>query len=347
MNHSSTVQTPAPQKNESKTRNLKWLIRLIGPALLIYFLLTTDLRLVGRTLLTTDLWLLLLSIVLVAPFLVLKGARWLMILRAWQVRLPLREAIALYCIGIFLGVVTPGQAGDAVKAWYLRQRGYPLSTGLASVVVDRLFDVGISALLAASGLYFFWDVLPGGKLLNVVVVAGLLVAVVVGLLLAGNRRLRTWLLHTVLPRVTPKAVRARLGSQSGGQNLERLHLTPRQLALITLVSLAGLAWTYVRIYLLFLAIHTPIAVGPFIALVAILSLVSAASPGGVGTRDATLIIVFSVVLNVGTQEAAARALALSALLLLLNLENVLIGFLYSLRYPLTEARREALAGQQP
>ena len=320
-------------------------LRLLGPALLLYFLLTVNLGEVWRTLLATDPWLFLLSLLLVVPFLILKAVRWQLILRAWQIILPLREATALYCIGIFLGVVTPGQAGDAVKAWYLRKRGYPLSTGLASVVVDRLFDVGISALLAATGLYFFWDILPGGKAINVLVVAGLLTAVVVGLVFAGNQRLRSFALQTVLPRITPKALRERIGQSAPGDGLERLHLTPRQLAIITLVSLAGLVWTYIRIYILFLALDTPIPIGPFIALVAILSIVGAASPGGVGTRDLTMVLVLSAVLNIAPEQATVRALSLSTLLLLLNIENVLIGFLYSLRYPLAEARQEALAEQ--
>jgi glycosyltransferase 2 family protein len=314
-------------------------LRLLGPALLLYFLLTVDLREVWNTILATDPWLFVLSIVLVVPFLLLKAVRWQLILRAWQIVLPLREATALYCIGIFLGVVTPGQAGDAVKAWYLRKRGYPLSTGLASVVVDRLFDVGISALLAATGLYFFWDILPGGRVLNVLVVAGLLAGVVVGLVFASNRRLRLFVLQSVLPRIMPNVLRERMGSDS----LERLHLTPRQLVIITLVSLAGLSWTYIRIYILFLALDTPIPIGPFIALVAILSIVGAASPGGVGTRDLTMVLVLSAVLKIEPEQATVRALSLSTLLLLLNIENVLIGFLYSLRYPLAEERQEALA----
>lgn len=334
---------PNSGNSQSKIPNLKWLIRLIGPALLLYFLLTTDLQAVWHTLLRTDPWLFGLSVVLVVPFLILKAARWQMILRAWQIRLPLREATALYCIGIFLGVVTPGQAGDAVKAWYLRKRGYPLSTGLASVVIDRLFDVGISALLAATGLYFFWDVLPGGRLLNVIIVAGLIVAVAIGLVFAAHRGLRSFAVQRVLPKITPTQLRDRVGDTG----LEALHLTPRQIALITLVSIAGLAWTYIRIYLLFLALDTPIPIGPFIALVAILSIVGAASPGGVGTRDATIILVLNAVLNVGTDQARVLAIALSTLLLVLNIENVLIGFLFSLRYPLDEARQEVLAEPQP
>ncbi len=321
-------------------------LRLLGPALLIYFLLSIqEPDLVWRTLRDADPWLVLLSVVLVVPFLFLKGLRWQYILRIWNIPLPLLEATALYVISIFLGVVTPGQAGDAVKAWYLRKRGYSLSTGLASVVVDRLFDVGIMGLLAATGLYFFWDILPGGRLLNVIVVAGLLIAVVLGLLLATSRGLRALLFERVLPRLVPNTIKAKFRerwSKNAG-SLTSLHLTPPQIGIITALTVAGLVWTFLRIYLMFLALEIPIAIGPFIALVAILALIQPATPGGVGGRDAALVIVLSSLLQIDRDQAVARALSLSALLLLLNLENVVIGFVVSLRYPLTEMRQEALS----
>ncbi|WP_029214651.1 lysylphosphatidylglycerol synthase transmembrane domain-containing protein [Kallotenue papyrolyticum] len=316
-----------------------WLLRLLGPALLLYFLVSIDdPALIWRTLLATDPWLLTLAIVLAAPFLLLKALRWLYLLRIWSVRLPLREALALYCIGIFLGVVTPGQAGDAVKAWYLRRRGYPLSTGLASVVVDRLFDIGVMGLLAASGLFFFWNVLPGGQLLNALVVAALLAGVGVALALSTSRRLRDRCFGLVARRL-PRRWQTRWHASA----LRSLHLTPAQILWLTALTVAGLFWTFLRVYLLFLALDTPLPPGPFVALVAILALIQPATPGGVGTRDAALVVVLSALLDLSRDAAIARALALSALLLLLNLENVLIGFLYSLRYPLDELRREAVA----
>ena len=324
-------------------------LRLLGPLLLVYFLFTIDdPSLIWQTLRNVNPWLFGLSILLVVPFFLLKGARWQYILRAWGVPLPLGEATALYVIGIFLGVVTPGQAGDAVKAWYVRKHGYPLSTGLASVVVDRLFDVGVMGLLAASGLYFFWDILPGGRLLNVLVVAGLLLAVLVGLTLAGSSRLRTLVFERVLPRLLPRSLKAKLNERlasgaTGG--VRALHLAPRDIALVTALTIAGLAWTFIRVYLLFLAVDTHIPIGPFIALVAILSLVQPATPGGVGGRDAALVLVLSALLQIDRDQAVARALSISVLLLLLNVENVLIGFVLSLRYPLTDMQQEALAEQ--
>ncbi len=310
---------------------LRWFLNLLGPAILIYVLAKTDLRALWLALLSTNPWLFGLSCLLVIPFLVLKGWRWLLILRAWKMSIPLREATALYSIGIFLGVVTPGQSGDAVKAWYMRRRGYPLSAGLASVVVDRLFDLLIMGALAASGLYFFWDVLPGGKLLNVVVVVGVLSVVILGLLLAGSRRLRALLWGRMLLPVLPATLRERLSGTTG------LHLTPRQLVVIGLVSALGLGLTFFRTYLLFLALDRPVPIGPFVALIAIVALVGTLSPGGVGTRDAAMIVGLAAIRHVSTQTISPVALSLSALLLLLNILNVIVGFLFSLRYPINTA----------
>ena len=301
-------------------------LKLLGPALLLYFLWTTDLAKLWEALAQTDPVLLGISIMLVIPFLFLKGWRWQLILDAWQIPIGIVDATALYTVGIFLGIMTPGQAGDAVKAWYLRQRGQSLAAGLASVVLDRLFDVGVMGALAATGLYFFWDVLPGGKALNVATVVLMLAAVAGGIMIAAVGRLRSW----VVQRVAPRALSARLNPEA----VERMHLRPSRLALIVLVTIAGLSLTFFRIYLLFLALETEIPIGPFIALVAIVALVGTASPGGVGTRDAVMVFVLSSLLAMPPADAQARAIAISTLFLVLTIANVVIGYLVSLRYPL-------------
>jgi len=309
-------------------------LRLLGPALLLYFLLTTDLGKLWAILLQTDPFWMGLSVVLVVPFLLLKGLRWKLILDAWKIPISLVDATALYSVGIFLGVITPGQAGDAVKAWYLRQRGQSLAAGLASVVVDRLFDVAIMGALAATGLYFFWDVLPGGKLLNVLTVVVMLGAVAVGMMLATSPRLRAGAIHRFMP--------AGLSRRINMVAVERMNLRPEQVTRVALVTAAGLTITFVRVYMLFLALDTPIPLGPFIALVATIALVGTASPGGVGTRDAVMVFVLTSILRMPAADAQARAIAISTLLLALNLLNVVVGYLFSLRYPLAAIRQEAL-----
>ena len=174
--------------------------------------------------------------------------------------------------------------------------------GLTSVVIDRLFDVGVTALLTATGLHFFGDILPGGKLANIAVLVGLLGAALVGMLLVGNQRLRRLVIERWVPRITPAALRTPTDA------LADLHLTPRQLILILLLTIGGLVWTYVLLYCLFVALDVRIGLGPFIALVAVLALLQATSPGGIGTRDAALVYVLGALLQVSREQATAQTL---------------------------------------
>lgn len=308
---------------------LHWVLRLLGPALLLYFILNLDLRRVGDILGGMHIWWFVLSCVLIVPFLVFKGLRWKLILDAWKMDLSLVDATALYSVGVFLGVVTPGQAGDAVKAWYLRRRGYPLASGLLSVIVDRFFDVAIMGALAATGIFYYRSFLPARFQW---LLAAALVGVMLGLFVLGSRQLRRWLLHTIAPLIVPRRLRelAARSSLSG----RTLHIRPARLALVGLVSAIGLGFTFLRLYMLFIALDVSMPVGPYVAMIAIIAIVQTFSVAGIGIRDAVMIAIL------GQYGISAEfAFSLSTLFLLLNALNVLVGFLVSLRYPLADLRR--------
>jgi hypothetical protein len=151
----------------------------------------------------------------------------------------------------------------------------------------------------------------------------------------GHERLRARL-QQGLTRRLPHMLRNRFDAFAGITGLR----TPGHLLLILLTSVAGLSWTYARIYLLFLALGIPITLGPLITFVALLALVGPVAPGGVGARDALLVIVLQTTLGLEQDQATAQALALSMLILLLNVVNVAIGFVYALRYPLLAAQSD-------
>ncbi|NIV40223.1 MAG: UPF0104 family protein, partial [Anaerolineae bacterium] len=62
------------------------------------------------------------------------------------------DSFLVFMAGVFLGLVTPGRLGEMSKALYLKQDvDVPLSEGLASVLVDRLFDLYAILILGAAG----------------------------------------------------------------------------------------------------------------------------------------------------------------------------------------------------
>lgn len=318
----------------------RWLVRLIGPLILAYFLLTSDLGDIVANFGRMDPAPLLLSLALYPVFVVVKAWRWSTIMRELGMRVPsLGFTTVLYMIGLFLGGATPGQSGDFLKAWYLRERGQPLASALFSILLDRLFDFLIMALLGLLGLIAFLDVLPPPLRLAAVAFAALFILLTPTLM---ARRPRDWLMTRALP-LAPRRVRAAI--ERWRDQFAGLNLRPALLANLMLASAGSATSTVVRIYLLFLALklyNVPIlAVISSTALIAILGALPI-SIAGVGVRDAILIPVLALY-----GYTAEQALSLSALFLLLNVEQIIVGFLVSLRYPLGQVPAEALSQVEP
>jgi uncharacterized protein (TIRG00374 family) len=311
------------------TRYVRWAPRLIGPAILVYFLLTTDLaKIVGN--LRVLRWApLLVSLALYPVMVALKTWRWAGVMRSLGLAPPrLSVSMRLYMIGLFLGGATPGQSGDFLKAWYLREYGQPLVPTLLSILLDRLFDFLIMAMLSLLGLSAFLHRFPE-RLRAPIQIGSVGLAAATGLmiLVLMARRPRDWLMRQA-PRLTPSRAHAALERWRG--QLGNPDARPTLVASLLLATACSAAVTIARLWLLFTALDVGI---PILALVSSIALISVLqvlpiSFAGVGVRDAVLVAVLAVY-----SYGRDKALALSALFLLINLEHILIGFLVSLRHP--------------
>jgi uncharacterized protein (TIRG00374 family) len=306
---------------------LRWGIRLIGPALLLIFLWSSDFTRLMASFGSIDPWPVLLSMALMPVFIAIKAWRWNVLMNELGMQAPaLGYSMALYTIGLYLGGITPGQSGDFIKAWYLKEREQPLTPALFSIVLDRLFDFLVMALLALLALIEFLDLLPGSAQIATIVFAAMVFTLTPLLMARGPRE---WLIARTLP-LLPTRVRdviARWRDQ-----LSALSLRPALLGMLLLASVGSAASTIARIYLLFLAMsltNVPLlAIISSTALIAILQALPI-SFAGIGVRDAILVLVLG---RYG--YSTEQALTLSALYLLINIEHIVVGFLVSLRYPL-------------
>lgn len=305
----------------------RWAVRLIGPALLVLFLWRSDFSRLAAGFSQIRVLPLLVSLALFLPFIAVKSWRWNMLMHELGMRPPaLRFTMALYMIGLYLGGTTPGQSGDFIKAWYLRERGQPLASALFSIVLDRLFDFVIMALLALLALVVFLDVLPQSAQLATIGFAVLVFLMTPALMARGPRE---WLFDRLIP-LAPAGIRARLTRWR--DQFAQLSLRPGPAAKLLLASVGSATSTMLRVYVLFLAVQLSnvplLAIISSTALVAILQALPI-SFSGIGVRDALLIAVLA---RYG--YPTELALILSALYLVINIEHILLGFLVSLRYPL-------------
>jgi uncharacterized protein (TIRG00374 family) len=86
----------------------------------------------------------------------LKVDRWRGLLRSAGIEYPRKPAWGGFMSSMYLGMVTPGRVGDALRAHYLhKDLGVPYSDGVASVVVDRVCDLLVLAVLSSLAVVHF------------------------------------------------------------------------------------------------------------------------------------------------------------------------------------------------
>ncbi|MFL5619130.1 MAG: lysylphosphatidylglycerol synthase transmembrane domain-containing protein [Gemmatimonadaceae bacterium] len=312
------------------SHRVRWLTRLIGPAVLAYFLATSDLHRIASILREVRWTPLVLSLALFPGVVVTKAWRWRRLIRDLGMPTPsFGRAATLFLIGQFAGAATPGQTGDFVRAWYLRERGAALSTALFSVLFDRLLDFLLLALLSLVGLVAFLDVFPPAMhpaiLASTVGFAAAMVIVVPALMARRSRRA----LLAGIRRVVPASLAQRIARWQELLDSLEVH-APLVLALLG-ATVAATAVVMVRIWLLFRALDVIVPATLLVASAALISILQTlpVSVAGVGVRDAVLVAALA---RYG--YPAERALALSALFLVLVIEQMLIGFLVTMHHPL-------------
>jgi uncharacterized protein (TIRG00374 family) len=311
-------------------------LRLVGTALLIFFLwkLNLDLGKVWTELSQANLWFIGASVLLVFPFIALKAWRWQVILRDVGIRLSFSRAYRIYALGLAAGSFTPGQAGDFLKAWELSRAGHALGSAFLSAVLDRLFDVAVLVLLAASGLLVlgadFSNVLPG--------LIGLLAGVIAALVVLSVPTLRARLLDIALKMARRKKIEDRVSkiedqppatshrppaATNAPSSSFILHPSSLNFIFVFLLTLAASGLALVRVWLLALALGLNLGLMETVAASSLATVVSLLpiSVAGIGARDVALVVILGR-LGYSTE----KAISLSSFILLLTLVNLIAGY---------------------
>jgi len=302
----------------TKKQVFKILGKLIGIALFLAILSRVDLSKIWMILREANLLYILLMVVLVAPMLWIKSWRWRKILNQFSIRITQWTGLKLYSIGMFAGFVTPGQVGDLSKGYYLGKMGHNMGASLLSVILDRLFDLLVLALVALWGIEIFWRFMGGG------VLAGLLIFLVALLspLILIKKNWRDFLLDRLF-RLT-----AGPSGKEDGLTREKpqVSFSPGIMDVLLMFSVTVIVYAIIffRYYLLALAvgIHLSFAcVTGAMALSSTLALLPI-SIANIGTRDALLIYLFS-----GFGISPEMTVAFSTLVLFSFLLNGIIGLI--------------------
>lgn len=301
-------------------RQTRWLLRIIGLALLIAILARLDLKQTGRILLSQDVSLLVLGLLMFIPQTALRASRLGRVLRHGGRRAAPLLLVRSVLVGTFWGTVTPGKVGELAKAGVLREVDASWGWALGVAVVDRLFDVAAVLLL---GIISAMVIGPASWTRELAVATAAVGTASVGIVLALARplrgRWRDWLAKAPVIRT----YREQLGGEFDGflrilrgQLVGGLPAPGAMTLVLWLVS-------HFQVYLFAMAMRMDVSFPYLLATVACGTLLGLlpVSVSGIGTRDAAYIFLLG---RHGVSPEAA--LALSATVLFMFIFNAVVCY---------------------
>ena len=303
---------------------------LIGIGALIFLLWKIGLGETLAVLRTANLRLLGLAFGLFVVSLVIRAARWAVLLRALGLQVPLGRLVHLYFVGAFFNSFLPsGFGGDVVRALELTQDA-PTTAAVGTVLVDRMTGLLVLLALGLIALPFSVARLTPWLVWTLVGVAG-------GGLLAGALLLEGYLLRRLTAWLPERF------SLSGSGFLGRLYaaVTGCGWRAIAQALAISLLFNLVNILINFLCgrtvgIDLPLGYFFITAPLISISLMIPLSIGGVGIRDWTVVALFSPA-GVSGNTAASMSLSMYAVSAVAGLVG---GAMYAMEGLRTIRRRD-------
>jgi len=139
------------------SKKIRIFLQILGPLIFIYILSKIDYRLFFEEVKSLR-WSFLIFALTAVPFLILvKSLRWRTILLSLDIVISRTTCFSLYCMGLFVGIVTPGRIGEVIKVYFLKNRGHSVFRSFFSVVFDRVSDILVLIIFGVLVFFFFLE----------------------------------------------------------------------------------------------------------------------------------------------------------------------------------------------
>lgn len=238
-----------------------------------------------------DYRLLILALGLAFPLILIKAWRWNYLKKLQGINYGLGNSFLMYGVGAAIGSLTPGRLGEISKIGYLKNDGYSTGQSLVNVIMDRLLDFFFLMILGYSGIIFFF-----GFFKKLTLIYSLIMLSIITLAFIIKKRFYNQLIKKIFSLLIPSKYQKlwQVGFNDFSNGIRVYH----RKNYFYFSSITLLAWLiyYCQIYLFaksiglneipLIYLMMAVTVSGFITLLPLSFL-------GIGTREATLIILLS------------------------------------------------------
>jgi uncharacterized protein (TIRG00374 family) len=305
----------------------KWLFRVFGIALFIFILSRIDLAETINIISNTNLIYLAVAFTIVPFVVITKAYGWQLLMKMQNINYPLKDSVQVYFAGLFVGSVTPGKLGDFIKVFYLQEEGYSFGKSIVSVFMDRIFD--LASLFIISYICMFVFMIFFKSQIIILSILFIIIAIIFVLLIFDKKKkLLKKIYNYFIPEKYKTKVKVNFDDFCRDFDLLK---TPK-LSLVVIITFISWIIYFSPRYLLALSMDIDISFFYLITCLSISAIITLIpiSILGIGTRDMTLIALFS---GIGLNKESA--VAFSTMLLFMYVVNGLIGLLAWLKKPIS------------
>jgi len=299
---------------------------LFGFGILSLLIYLSDWQEVLRNIGNADLTYISLGISLTFLLMLLKAFRWKFLLNKVGTNLPIQKAWYILMAGLFISNLTPGRVGEPVRSYILKRReDIPFSRSLPSVLIERIFDIIALILLAVPGIVIFSSLSTYGDVIPIVILfyIGLILSII--LICSDEKRISgaIKLMYRIFGWI-PFFRKFESRIESIAVNFHRSMLTykDRDTLLLTFL-LSVIIWSFEGV-ILQLSFKS-LGMGPTLlssigifSIAVLISLISSL-PGGIGSQEAVMVLLFTSLFNFTIPLATAAVLIYRAISFWLNL----------------------------
>ena len=134
----------------------KYFLKIIGLLIFVILLIKIDLKKAFVIIANAQLGFVILAFVLAFIIFLIRTWRWQSVLKAQGNKYNFFDLIKSGLGGGYFASITPGQVGDFIKVYYLKQYGKITSgKAVSSILLDRFMNIPVLLVISVIALYFF------------------------------------------------------------------------------------------------------------------------------------------------------------------------------------------------
>ena len=256
-------------------RKIKIAVSLILVAGLLYFLDTDSL---AAALANINVGYLLLALVMVISNRILMPFKWNLLLRSRDIQLSHFQALRIYTIASFLGLVLPPTVGaDSIRSYYVKQSGVRLSDTVASIVIERIFGLVVLLVFTIVGFFLLANLLRDGEI-QTAVFAGALTflsfSLVTGLYLSFSRHFQKIVRATANKLQNTRLRKLALGADSFVRAYQEYNDKKSVLVIFCALTAVELILVIVRSYVVALSLGVDLSLFVYFAFLPLVTLLN-------------------------------------------------------------------------